>query len=160
MCEDILINSRAWDRCKELQIWTFKNNLPLHLFFLPQKQNFFIKKKKSSVAFIFLPHKYKFWKLFNFSSWQVTPLTATKHSVEGETQWRMPRNRKKDNSNKNVVYDVRNTYVFHLGAASVFWTLLSSAGGNFLSWKEHRGRTNILRIRQRKRNASCLCAAC
>ena len=30
----------------------------------------------------------------------------------------------------------------------------------FLSWKDQRRRINILRIRQRKRNALCLCVAC
>lgn len=102
---------------------------PPTAFVLPSSKTelFLLKEKKSGVAFIFLPHKYKFRKLFNFSSWQVTP------PLLPSAVWRERHNeecpdteRKTTTATKNVVYDVRNTYVFHF-----IWALPLSSGHCF-----------------------------
>lgn len=114
----------------------------------------------------------KIWKLFHSSSCKPHPQPISS-SVQEEAQWRMSSKRKKSLWCEVCVC----VYFFPLTLSLplVFWTLLSSAGGNwkwdafensqswaaaFLSWKEQRGRINILRICQRKRNVLCLCAAC
>lgn len=115
----------------------------------------------------------KFWKLFCLSS-------CKPHPHWSQAQWDSKGIMKNVQQNKKKVDDVRNIYIFiyfvteptsclspghcfHQQEGTengIFFDNSWSWADAFLSWKDKRGRINILRIRQRKRNALWLCVAC
>lgn len=115
----------------------------------------------------------KFWKLFYLSSCKPHPHWYQVQCVSKGTMNNVQQKKKKNGfwCEKYIYFNLFCHWAFLL----VSWTLLSSAGGNwkwdiflktwswvdaFLSWKDKGGRINILRTRQRKRNALWLCVAC